>query len=243
MSYQVKLDTFEGPLDLLLHLIEKEEVDIYDIPIAKITEQYMAHLATLDELNLETASEFLVMAAALVYIKTRMLLPKPPPADFDAAAADETEDPRAELVRRLLEYKKYKEAAACLSEMEAKRSRLFECLADVILTEEIPPAQRLIGLSLDALIDAFRTALLSIPPEEIARIEREEITVRQKIREIRQMVNSADAGLPFRRLFAGYPTRYELVITFIALLELIRTRQAKAYQAANFTDIWLYRYQ
>jgi len=244
MGYQVKLEAFEGPLDLLLHLIEKAEVDIYDIPIAKITEQYMAHLATLEELNLETASKFLVMAATLVYIKTRMLLPKPPrPTDADGGLEDEAEDPRAELVQRLLEYKKFKEAAACLSEMEAKRSLLFECLAEAVLTDADAPAVHPAGLSLDTLLDAFRTVLTSLPPEEIARIEREEITVRQKIREIKQMINNASNGVPFRQLFAGRPSRYELVITFIALLELIRTRQAKAYQAANFADIWLYRYQ
>jgi segregation and condensation protein A len=242
VAYQVKLEMYEGPLDLLLHLIEKEEVNIYDIPIARITDQYMEYMATWKEMNLEIASDFLVMAATLVLIKTRMLLPKlPQQSDTDADAAEE--DPRAELVQRLLEYKKYKEAAARLSEMEAQRSLLFECLAEAVLPAEAQPAEYPTGLSLEALCAAFRIVLAGISPEEIARIEREEITVRQKVREIRQMLGSTADGVPFRRLFAGRPTRYELVITFIALLELIRTRQAKAYQSATFADIWLYRYQ
>lgn len=241
MSYQIKLPVFEGPFDLLFHLIEKDEVDIYDIPIAKITEQYLAYLDTMQMLDLELASEFLVMAATLLSIKARMLLPKQP---VEVAEEDEdlALDPRDELVERLLEYKKFKQVAEFLKERETCQEKIFtrpneEVMFVHLFSEENP----LEGISLDNLLGALKEVLERATEEELAgEITRDEVTIRDKMKEIVQRLFFQPKGIAFRDLFRRQTTRVEVVVTFLALLELIKLGKARVHQSKNFGEIMIY---
>jgi segregation and condensation protein A len=232
----VKVDVFEGPLDLLLHLIEENEIDIYDIPIATITEQYLAYLRAMEELDLEIASEFLVMAATLMEIKTRMLLPRPSPAGEEAAEAD----PRQELVDMLLEYRRLKQAAAELKRLSDDQSRrVFRSAASPTPTEE-----RQIDLGDIRLFDLaarFRMALGRARPA-VSEIARESFSVRQKMRHIlRQLSGLARSGvLTFGRIVSSAVSRREVVITFLALLELVKRRRVRVEQDGLFGEVIIY---
>ncbi len=233
MTYQVKLEMFEGPLDLLLHLIREHQLNILDIPIAKITEEYLRYLALMQELDLDVAGEFLLMAATLIHIKSKMLLP---PEEAGEGEEAEEEDPRAELVDRLLEYKRYKEAAQTLVLLEGEQFLLHRRGAPAMeLTVEGP-----LSVSLFELIRAFREVLRRADLPAPLEITPEELNVGQRIVVLLDRL-AAESPLEFTRLFAGSVRRAEIIVTFLALLELLRRRLATARQAEPVGAIMIYR--
>ena len=235
-EYKVKLEVFEGPLDLLLYLIKRDEIDIHDIPIGHITKQYLEFMELFKMLDLDVAGEFVVMAANLIYIKSRSLLPvsvQPPEEEADE------EDPRWELVRQLLEYKKFKEAAAHLHDRETAREGVFPRVA--ASPEEV--AERPLGeVSVFDLIGAFNKILKRIDDrkENLREIFEESFTVADKIDFILKMT-SAGVSLKFIELFSTAASRGEIVITFLALLELIRLKQLRCVQPEAFGEIEISR--
>jgi segregation and condensation protein A len=228
--YNIKLPDFEGPLDLLLHLLRENEIDIYDIPIALITRQYLEYIELMKELNLEIAGDFLVMAATLIHIKSRMLLPP----DEDAPP-DELEDPRLELVNRLLEYQIFKEAAVELKGKEEDRANVFtrEPLSDDMEDNEL----YLFDVNLFDLLNAFRKILDTAAPE-IGAITRDTLTVKERMSFIMEVVEGK-AAMRFEELFQDGLDRIRLIVTFIAFLELIRLGLIRAYQDREFGKIWI----
>ena len=233
MSYQVKLEMFEGPLDLLLHLIREHQLNILDIPIAKITEEYLRYLALMQELDLDVAGEFLLMAATLIHIKSKMLLP---PDEAVEGEGIEEEDPRAELVDRLLEYKKFKEAAQTLSVLEAEQTLLHRRGAPAIALEVEGP----LSVSLFELLRAFREVLRRADVPAPLEITLEELNVGQRIVILLDRLR-AESPIEFTGLFAGTSRRAEIIVTFLALLELLRRRLATARQAEPMAPIMIYR--
>lgn len=231
-DYKVQLDVFEGPLDLLLYLIKKDEVDIYDIPIERITTQYMEYLAVMRMLDLNIAGEFIVMAATLMMIKSRMLLP----VDERPEMEEEEEDPRWELVRQLVEYKKFKEAASHLQHREFIQENVFTRGLDPVLPVEPEVGVSLGDVSIFDLISAFNEALKRIRVEEFGEIIDDRFTVVDKIEYILGTIQT-QGKVVFSGLFAGMASRYEIVCTFLALLELIRLRQVQAHQEGDFGEI------
>jgi segregation and condensation protein A len=237
-DYKVKLEVFEGPLDLLLYLIKRDEVDIYDISIERITKQYLSYIEAFQVLNIELAGEFIVMAANLLYIKSRTLLP----VDQQMAEEDaEEEDPRWELIRQLIEYKKFKEAAALLRDQEAKQENLF---ARVPVTPDLAPVENILvdEVGIFDLIHAFQKILkrLEKKPENLAEIFAENFTVSDKIEHVLRITQS---GVPvrFEELFADAAGRTEIVVTFLAMLELIRLKQLRVRQEGLCGEIWIDR--
>lgn len=234
-EYKVRLDVFEGPLDLLLYLIKREELDIYDIPIERITTQYMQYLDLMRMLDLNIAGEFIVMAATLMMIKSRMLLPPEERTELE----EEEEDPRWELVRQLVEYKKFKDAALHLSLLETQREDVFGREQEAALVG----AERevtLTDVSLFDLIAAFSEALKKVPKEDLREIFAERFTVEEKTGLILDLLRERPT-LPFAELFPATAHRYEIVCTFLALLELIRLKQIQVKQKAAFQDILILR--
>ncbi|ALS22738.1 MULTISPECIES: segregation and condensation protein A [Paenibacillus] len=241
MKVTVKLETFEGPLDLLLHLIDKAEVDIYDIPIKDITDQYMEYLDAMQELELEVTSEFLVMAATLLSIKSKMLLPKPPVVDleFDDYMMDEDYDPRAELVAKLIEYRKYKAIADHLRDKEVERSLIFtrepEDLTPYVSTVIENPVK---GLHVADLVHAFRKALRRMHSRQaIAKIRKDEISVKDRMLEVLEALESQGGKVLFSRLLQEDTTREAVVVTFLAMLELMKIKRIICFQHRLFDDI------
>ena len=233
-DYKVKLEVFEGPLDLLLYLIKKEEVDIYDIPIERITNQYMEYLTLMQMLNLEVAGEFLVMAATLMYIKSRMLLPVD--QQVTDSEAEEGEDPRWELIRQLVEYKKFKDAAAQLAKREEEQSKIFP-RRGVDAGIEVDNAVPLAEVSIFDLINAFNEVLKKASArEDFREIIEEKFTVSDKIEEILYTLRD-QTQIIFSELFARATSRAEIVVMFLALLELIRLKRLKVRQDAAFGEI------
>ena len=225
----VKLERFEGPLDLLLHLIKRDEIDIYDIPIARITQQYLAYLELMRALDLEVAGEFLVMAATLMRIKAKMLLPAP-----QADAEEDEGDPREELVQRLLEYRQFKEAASTLRLHEDERRRLYE--RGLLPTEEDAGPLPLAPASLFDLMDAFHRVIARIPEPAVYEVRTEVFDVEEKMAEIARSV-AEEGSVMFSALLMRCRARAEMVVTFVALLELIKVGQVTVIQAAHFDDI------
>ncbi|WP_150270960.1 segregation and condensation protein A [Paenibacillus tepidiphilus] len=243
MTVLYKLETFEGPLDLLLHLIDKAEIDIQDIPVSEITEQYMEYLQNMQELELEVTSEFLVMAATLLSIKSKMLLPKPPVIEFEDFEYydDEDYDPRAELVQRLIEYRKIKSIAVQLLDMEGERSLIFtkepEDLGPFV---PVQLDNTLKGLHTSDLIAAFRKALSKAARRtSYQRITRDEISVKDRIREVSDALMKKGRGgrLRFSALLHEEMARHEIVTTFLAILELMKMKAIVCYQEKLFEDI------
>lgn len=241
-GYTVKLDVFEGPLDLLLHLIRREEMDIYDIPIARITQQYLEYLESLDALDLDLASEFLLMAATLMDIKSRMLLPRPPAGEFIDEEAQA--DPRQELVARLLEYKRYKEAASELAR-RAGEARKFHSryggpggLPPPPTAEEAEAAAGPAGVTLSDLVAALQNVLRELEGRPEAEIARETLTVSDVLAEIVPLLQSAGGkGLEFTGLLRRARSRRAAVVSFLALLELLRQGWVRFAQEAPFGPI------
>ncbi|HMO52197.1 MAG TPA: segregation/condensation protein A [Kiritimatiellia bacterium] len=228
--YKVQLEVFEGPLDLLLYLIKQDEIDIYDIPIVRITNQYMQYLDVMKMLDLNIAGEFIVMAATLMMIKSRMLLPVE-----ERPQVEDEEDPRWDLVRQLVEYKKFKDAAAHLGELEVRQENLFSRSGEGIQLGPEPDIA-LEDVSIFDLISAFNEALRKAPREELREIFAEQFTVAEKIDVIMDMMKRKGRA-SLSRLLGGMTHRYEMVCTFLAILELIRLRQVRAKQSEHFGDI------
>lgn len=240
-EYKVSLEIFEGPLDLLLYLIKKDEVDIYDVSIERITKQYLSYLEAFEVLNIEIAGEFVVMAANLLYIKSRTLLPK----DQQMPEEDvEEDDPRWELIRQLIEYKKFKEAALHLRDQEELQATLFPRPGS--LPEQIPAASSqsqllLKEVSIFDLINAFQKTLDRLSAKEPSKdIYEESYTVADRMQ---HLVRVLDYGVPvkFEELFPTVATRGELIVTFLAMLELIRMKQLSVRQEEQFGEIWIER--
>lgn len=220
----VKLEIFEGPLDLLLHLIRENKLDIADIPIAEITEQYLAYLDIMKTLNLDVAGEFLVMAATLMHIKSRLLLP------VVEEEGEEGEDPRLELVRQLQEYEKYKEAGGTLKELEERRSRIFS--GGSVGPEGPERTDYPLEVSLLELLSALKKLLERVPEEVALEIERDRLTIAEKINSILERLKGATGEVAFEELFQESRSVGEVIVTFLALLELMRLRMVRARQAA-----------
>ena len=233
MNYTVKLDIFEGPLDLLLYLIRKNEVDIYDIPIALITEQYLEYLDLMTVLNLDIAGDFLVMAATLAKIKSKMLLPP----SVDSEEGEEEDDPRAELMEHLLEYQQYKEVADRLKNRELLEKDIF---TRTQIEEHIPELDKnsaVIEASLFDLVDALKKVIERKDlPGNLMEVAVEKISVREKIGEILSTVKK-NQQIIFQSLFDGLSTKYEIVVAFLALLELMRLRAIKVFQVHPHGEI------
>ena len=227
---RVQLPIFEGPLDLLLHLIKRNEVQITDIPIASITDQYLALLEELPELNLDAGGEYLVMAATLIYIKSRMLLPA------EADEEEPEEDPRRELVQQLLEYQRFREAAVTLGERSLLARDVFAGGGETQPDGEAPPAVR--DASLGDLLDALRTVLRRIRPSRAHEVAREEYSMRACVAGILARF-AGEARIEFAHLFGPEAERVHVIVTFLALLELIRLRVVRARQAERFGPITL----
>ncbi len=240
LPLNVKLEIFEGPLDLLLHLIKKNEINIYDIPINLITQQYLAYLEMMRNLNLDVAGEFLLMAATLLHIKSKMLLPPAERSEEEGEEEEPAEDPRAELVRRLLEYQKYKEAAAELAKRDLLEREVFvrPVLAEELLN--LPAEEVVIGdLTLFDLIEALKKVLQRIPAEEFQEISVDNFSLKEKIQQIMELIWKENS-ISFNQLFPGEASKREIILSFLALLELLRLRLIKAYQAEPFGPIRIF---
>lgn len=236
MDYEIKLDVFQGPLDLLLHLIEKEEVDIYNIPIAIITEKYLDYLQTLQMLNLEVVGDFLVMAATLMQIKVKMLLPQSS-LDSEEIIEDNETDPRWELAQKLIEYKKIKEASLTLQKLETTQSLVYTRgsgeFADKKITAAVDPLK---DLSIWDLVDAFKIILDSLEEKPIKSLPKQEVSIKQRMTEIMDLVTKEGEVL-FKKVFFEVKTKLGLITCFLAVLELIRLRKIAASQATIFGEI------
>ena len=235
-EYKVRLDVFEGPLDLLLYLIKKNEVDIYDIPIGNITEQYMQYLDLMRMLDLNVAGEFLVMAATLMMIKSRMLIPAEQRPELDE---EEEEDPRWDLVRQLVEYKKFKDAAMHLETLEEMRENVFFREGEGVHLET-DSAVALTDTSIFDLIAAFNDALAKLPKESLTEIFTEQFTVADKVDYILGEIKQRDK-ISITGLFVNMRSRNEVACTFLAVLELIRLRQIRVMQEEAFSEIVVVR--
>ncbi|MFC0523096.1 segregation/condensation protein A [Pontibacillus salicampi] len=244
-SYTVKIDAFEGPLDLLLHLINQYEIDIYDIPVAQITEQYMAYIHTMQQLELDIASEYLVMAATLLAIKSQMLLPHQEMEEFQEEFGDEEEeDPRDELMRRLIEYRKYKEAAQELQDREHNASQIYTRPPQEMETDEgsHQPVTTQGDVTIYDMIGAMQKLLQKKKWEKPleTRIQRQEIPIRERMDEVMTHINENPLGMRFFDLFPQ-PTRSHIVVTFIAILELMKNRQIICEQSKHFEELVVYK--
>ena len=227
-NYTVKLPAFEGPMDLLMHLIERDKIDIYDIPIADLTRQYLLYLDQMREFNMEITSAFLVMAATLLQIKSRMMLPKPEKEEA------EEEDPRLELVMRILEYRRFKQVSAVLGDMAELEGRFVAREPMELPVHHLPPG----NLSLSQLVDAFRTVLavkkeLRIPAALVAP---EAYSVQDKMEEILSLLMRREGTIRFQEAFQG-GTRGALIAAFLALLELVKRRAVAVRQDAAFSEL------
>ena len=223
MTTRVQLEIFEGPLDLLLHLIKKNEVSITDIPVAMITEQYLATLEVMQTLNLDVAGEFLVMAATLIHIKSRMLLPA---TDCEEDEEEGGTDPREELVRRLLEYQRFKDAA---DELERREVLTRDVFVRSVAPAEAIPAAGFRDVSVFELLAALKRVLDRLPKDVVHEVLLEKITVREKMTLLLDHLRTQRSIL-FESLFDGVTTRMEVVVTFLAMLELVKVRAIRIFQ-------------
>jgi segregation and condensation protein A len=235
-DYKIKLEVFEGPLDLLLYLIKKEEVDIYNIPIERITTQYIEYLNLMRMLDLNIAGEFLVMAATLLMIKSRMLLPPEDRPDMET----EEDDPRWDLVRQLIEYKKFKDAAAHLQTREYLQANIFERGVEPLAPVEPETGLGLSDVNLFDLISALNEALKRFKVEEFGEIYADQFTIADKIEAVLATLQT-HGRVGFSQLFSAMASRHEIVCTFLALLELIRLRHISAIQEREFGEIIMVR--
>lgn len=242
MQYNVKIDAFEGPLDLLLHLINRLEIDIYDIPVAQITEQYLIYIKTMKELKLDLASEFLVMAATLLAIKSKMLLPKQEEVFDESLEFEEEGDPREELVERLIEYRKYKEAAHDLKHLEEERGLMYtKPPSDLTaFAKEIEPEKTELNVTLYDMLAAFQKLLRrkKLQRPLATKIARQEISIEKRMTEIMNELTGIKKRTSFADLFP-YPGKEHIVVTFLAILELIKRKEIDVTQEENFSEIYI----
>jgi segregation and condensation protein A len=236
-AYPIRVANFEGPLDLLIHLIKKNEVNVYDIPITRITSQYLEYIELMQELNLDIAGEFLVMAATLIHIKSRMLLPRPP-ADPDAPAEDE--DPREALVRRLLEHQKFKVAAELLHERETWRTAQWprsDAAVAGVAGEDVEPE---LDVSLFSLLAAFQGVLERAKHRPRVLLPPEQVSIESRIEVLLTRLSETEA-CGFEELFGDVSGRGDLIVTFLALLEMIRLKLVRIFQSGSFGPIRVYK--
>src|SRR6202171_2866591 len=232
-DYKVKLEIFEGPLDLLLYLIKRDEIDIYEISLERITSQYLEYLQAFKELNIDIAGEFIVMAANLIYLKSRSLLPVDQQPPDEEAAED---DPRWDLIRQLIEYKKFKEAASQLQTRALEQERMF-VRAGLAVADFASAPLPLGEVGIFQLINALQTVIKRVEArEDLREIFGEHFTVSEKIDSILERV-AGGVALRFSELFAEIASRVEIVVTFLALLELIRLKQVRVTQMNSFDEI------
>jgi len=234
-AYPVRLINFEGPLDLLLHLIKKHEMNVYDIKISTVTQQYLEYLDLMQEMNLDVVGEFLVMAATLIHIKSRMLLPRPDPTQEDPE-----EDPRDALVRRLVEHQRFKAAAELLHEKEIQRSAMWT-RADGPVAEVVGSApEPEIEVDLFSLMAAFRQVLERARARPRVLLPPEQIPIETRIEQLLERLSETEA-CGFEELFADVQTRAGMIVTFLALLEMIRLKLVRVFQQSSFTPIRVYK--
>jgi len=231
--YQIKLPIFEGPFDLLLHLIKDNEINIYDIPIVEITQQYLEYVDIMKDLNLDVVGEYLVMAATLTHIKSKMLLPKPEVS----AEEEQGEDPREELVRKLIEYRTFKDAAGFLREKEEEQKDIFMSTPE---SDDTEGEDILLDLNVFDLLGAFRGILKNIGGGEHFEVTLDDVSVTEKLNYIMDVL-SRIAHVHFEELFSGFNTRMEVVATFLALLELMRLKLVVIQQATRFGPIIIFK--
>ncbi len=236
MSYKIKLEMFEGPLDLLLYLVKKDHLNIYDIPIAKVTEQYLQYIQLMQLLDLNIAGEFLVMAATLIQIKSKMLLP----AEENQQPQEEQEDPRAELIKRLLEYEKFKEIAQTLREKEINQQEIFKRPKIDNKEEQPVDGEVYFEASLFDLITAFSQALEDVPKEIFYEIVKDEFTIEDKVHKLLHLM-LLENSVQLSHLFKEAKNKIEIVVTFLAVLELIRMKEIVARQKGFFGEIEISR--
>ena len=232
---KILLPVFEGPLDLLLYLIKRDKIDIHDIPIAPITRQYMEYLDLMQQLNLDVAGEFMVMAATLIHIKSKMLVP----VDPTEAEGEETEDPRDALVQRLLEFQRYKEAAGLLHDKGQVRAATWT-RPDTVLPAFDDRGEEMLEAGLFDLISAFKELLDRRKTLLSHEVESEGKTVEQRMEEMLLLLREGES-LEFLELFAAQETKGDMILTFLALLELIRLKRVKVYQRGIFGAIRVFR--
>ena len=230
--YTIRLEMFEGPLDLLLHLIHKNELDITNIPIALITEQYLEYLKLMKVLNLDVAGEYLLMASTLLYIKSKTLLPT-----SSEEEAEEGEDPRAELIRRLLEYQKYKGAAAELEKRPMLDRDVFT-RSTPMETEDREEEKR-VEVSLFELVEAFRKILERVATEEFHEVVLDRLSVEERVQELLSLLQRERRSMAFHLLFPEQASRRMIIITFLAVLELVKMKLIRIFQLAPFETIRL----
>ena len=236
MSYKIKLEIFEGPLDLLLYLVKKDHLNIYDIPIAKVTEQYLSYMNLMQLLDLNIAGEFLVMAATLMQIKSKMLLP----AEEGEALEEAEEDPREELVRRLLEYERFKEIAQQLRQKEEDQREVFKRPKVEIEKSEDKEKQVYFEASIFDLINAFSKALKDIPKDVFYEVVKDQFTVEQATHNILHLL-LVQSRVKLSQLFSQAKNKMDIIVSFLAVLELIRMKEIIACQDELFEDIEILR--
>lgn len=234
-SYRVKLESFEGPLDLLLHLIRKNQLDIYDIPISVITKQYLEYLTAMKELNLDIAGEFILMASTLIQIKSRMLLPVQPEEDIPE---EEVEDPRAELVRRLLEYQRYRDAAGQLDSKSLLGRDVFARMVDTAEIEHLAYDEQTVEVDLFQLVAAVQKILEKLPEDIAHEVYGDTIKVADRINDILTLLHEKEL-VAFEELFTPSGCKDFIVTTFLAILELCKMRLVRIFQNAEFSTIWI----
>ncbi len=232
MAYEVHLTQFDGPLDLLLHLIEKAEVDIKDIFISQITAEYLSYMQNVEELDMDMASEFLTMAATLLYIKSRSLLPRPPKED------EEEEDPEVVLIRQLREYKAFKELSSQLAQLQEKNSGCYTRLPEEVV---LPPQEyEILSSDLDSLYDALLTVLSKVQdrtgrsPQE--KVRADAYTIREQLRKIRELL-AERRSMRFEELFEGSATKLEIIVTMMALMDMLKRNEVSAEQDIQYGPI------
>jgi len=236
MAYEIKLDVFEGPLDLLLYLIKKNEIDIYNIPIALITDQYLHYLAIMRSLNLDLAGEYLILASTLIHIKSRLLLPRE-----EDDGSEDGEDPRVELVQQLLEYKSYKEAALHLDERLQLERDVFKrayCLPEMQENDDCDILD--VELNLFDLVAAFQKIAVRLDKKEYLQIEGDHMSLSDRINEILDRLTTTES-LVFHDLFDRLSDRRMIIYTLLAILELMKLRMIKACQTGPFGVIRIFR--
>lgn len=236
MSYKIKLEIFEGPLDLLLYLVKKDHLNIYDIPVAQVTGQYLEYLNLMQLLDLNIAGEFLVVAATLMQIKSQMLLP----AQEQQGTEEEKEDPRAELVKRLLEYEKFKEIAESLRQRETNQKEVFKRPKVETDKEALDAKEVYFEASIFDLISAFSQALKEVPKELFYEVIKDEFTIEEKIHEILHLL-LVGSSLRLSELFERAKNKIEIIVIFLAILELIRMKEIICRQKDLFQDIEILR--
>lgn len=241
MALNVKIDAFEGPFDLLFHLIEKNQIDIYDIPIAELTEQYLSYLEDTSENELDLASEFLVMAATLLSIKSKMLLPTKQSQDvqLELAAMEDDDDPRSDLINKLLEYKKFKEISYVLKTKEQEQELILkkppEDLSH-IWAEDIPLPE----ITFEELKSSFESVMNKEKPEEkISKVTKDPIPLSRRVVEVYRKLRQLKSRVFFSKLYSNKTPKVEIIITFLAVLELIKMNRIIAAQEKLFGEIVL----